>query len=136
MRELFPIKSTSELEKLTYQAKWQYFEKLVAFIFEENDYFTEIGVIFKLNGKHQIDVLAKKYDTVFAVECKKWRSKERASALRTAVKKHLERCDLYSIAKNKTVVPLIVTLLDDNIEEIDGVAVVPIMKLNAYLNGL
>src|SRR3989344_7464731 len=105
----FPINSISGLESLSHQAKWQYFEKLVAFIFEQNDYETRTGVIFKMSGKHQIDVLAAKYDAVFAVECKKWKNKERASALRSAVKKHLGRCDLYSIKENKTVTPLIVT---------------------------
>ena len=131
----FPIKSISELESLSHSAKWQYFEKLVAFIFEQNGYDVEAGVVIKTgNGKRQFDVIARKYGKIFAVECKKWRNKERVAALNSAVKKHLERCDLYSIARRETVTPLIVTLLDDDIEEIEGVAVVPIMKLNWFLN--
>lgn len=131
----FPVKSVSDLDKLSHSVKWQYFEKLVAFIFGENGFDVKAGVVFKAgDGKRQIDVLAKKYGTVFVVECKKWKNRERVSALSSAVKKHLERCDLYSIKENTTVVPLIVTLLDDDIEERDGVAIVPISKLNSFLN--
>lgn len=131
----FPIKTINDLDLISSSVKWQYFEKLVAFIFEQNGYDVEAGVVIKTgNGKRQFDVIARKYDNIFAVECKKWRSKESVSALESAVKKHLERCDLYSIARRETVTPLIVTLLDDDIEEIEGVAVVPVMKLNWFLN--
>jgi predicted AAA+ superfamily ATPase len=133
----FLIKSISDLEKLSHAAKWQYFEKLVAFVFEENEYHVDQGVVIKVaNGKRQIDVLARKFDKVFLVECKKWKNKERTSALNSAVKKHLERCDFYSVTKNRTATPIIVTLLDDDIEEKEGVAIVPIMKLNWFLNNL
>jgi hypothetical protein len=133
----FPIRSVSDLEKLSHAARWQHFEKLVAFIFEQNNYEVEQGVVVKAAGaKRQFDVIARNYGRIFAVECKKWRNRERISALRSAVRKHLERCDLYSIKENETVTPLIVTLLDDAVEDADGVAVVPVMKLNGFLNSL
>ncbi len=131
----FAIKSIADLEQLSHAVKWQYFERLVAWIFEQNNYDVKAGEIIKTgSGKRQIDVVASKYGRIFLVECKKWRHKERKDALNSAVRKHLERCDLYSIAKNKEVMPLIVTLLDDDIEEINGVAIVPITKLNWFLN--
>ena len=35
---MFQIRSSEELEELSFKVKWQYFEKLTAFIFSENNY--------------------------------------------------------------------------------------------------
>ncbi len=132
----FSIQSVSDLEELSYQVRWQYFEKLVAFIFSENGFDTKQNVVVKFDGtKRQFDVIARDSFRTFLVECKKWRSRrEQSSALKSAVRKHLERCALYSeLYGDKETVPLVVTLLDHDITEHDGVQVVPIMKLNMFL---
>ena len=36
--EAFEVKSVQDLEKLSFDVSWQYFEKLVAYIFEENGF--------------------------------------------------------------------------------------------------
>ena len=131
----FPIKSISDLETLSKQVCWQYFEKLVAFIFQENGFDVKQNVIVK-DGlrKRQFDVIAKRYGITYLVECKKWKSKQRVMSLKPAVKKHLERCGLYAEVYAEKVLPIIVTLMDDKIEEENGVPVVPIMKLNWFIN--
>jgi hypothetical protein len=131
----FPINSVKDLEKLSHAVKWQYFEKLVAWIFEQNDFDVKQGVVISTSaGRRQFDMIAKKYGTTWLVECKKWRGKtEKASALKSAVKKHLERCGLYAISNDERTVPIIVTLLDD-MTDCENVPIVPIMKLNWFLN--
>ncbi|MBS3051220.1 MAG: restriction endonuclease [Candidatus Aenigmarchaeota archaeon] len=131
----FPIKTIGNLQSISSAAKWQYFEKLVAFIFEENGFEAKQNVIVK-NPPHkrQFDVIAKRYGATYLVECKKWKSKkQRASALKSAVAKHLERCALYGTL-HKEGIPLIVTLLEEEISEHNGVMIVPIMKLNWFIN--
>jgi hypothetical protein len=140
----FPIKNVSELEQLSATVRWQYFEKLVAFIFEENGFDSKQNVIVKEPPhKRQFDVIAKRYSLTYLVECKKWKSRrEKTAALKSAVAKHLERCALYeaallekALAENKEKgIPLIVTLLEEDITEHEGVLIVPIMKLNWFLN--
>ena len=140
----FPIKTISELQSISSAMKWQYFEKLVAFIFEQNNFDAKQNVIVKdgYGIKRQFDVIAKRYDTTYLIECKKWKNrKQKESALRSAVAKHLERCALYAALLGKALaekhdpgVPLIVTLLEENITEHDGVVIVPIMKLNWFIN--
>ncbi|MBI3190150.1 restriction endonuclease [archaeon] len=132
----FSIKSISDLESISYQVKWQYFEKLVAWIFDQNGFCAEQNVVVKFGGqKRQFDVIAEKYDKIFLVECKKWKSsKQKLSALKSAVKKHAERCEMYSIKEGKEVYPVIVTLLEEDITDHDGVPIVPIMKLDWFLN--
>ena len=123
---LFPIKSASDLEKISASAKWQYFEKLVAFIFDQNGYEARQNVIAKGAGK------------TFLVECKKWKSrKEMASALKSAVRKHLDRCMLYSaLNRSETAVPLIVTLTESEILQHEDTFIVPITKLNWLINNI
>lgn len=130
----FPIKSIKDLENISSAAKWQYFEKLVAFIFGENGFDARQNVIINFPQKRQFDVIAKRYKVTYLVECKKWKSKkQRASALKGAVVKHLERCALYGTLHEEGV-PLIVTLLEEDITEHNGVMIVPIMKLNWLIN--
>lgn len=131
----FPIKSIHDLEKISYAAKWQFFEKLVAFIFGENGFDAKQNVIIKNESyKRQFDVIAKRFGVTYLVECKKWKSKrEKSSALKSAVAKHLERCTLYESMNSGEFRHLIVTLLE-SIESHDGVLIVPIMKLNWVIN--
>ncbi len=58
---MFEINSVSELESLSHKVKWQYFEKLVAFIFSENGFEVEQNVVVVKNkNKRQFDVIAKR----------------------------------------------------------------------------
>ncbi len=136
----FPIKSLSDMERLSHQVKWQYFEKLVAFIFEKNEFDAKQNVVVRtINGKRQFDVIASKYEKAYLVECKKWRGRtQKKASLESAVRKHLERCEAYELSnmagsQNK-IFPLIVTLLEDDIAEYENVPIVPVMKLDWFLN--
>lgn len=134
---MFQITSISDLEKLSHAAKWQYFEKLVAFIFDENGFEARQNVVVRTgSGKRQFDVVAKSFGSTFLVECKKWRSrKEKTAALKSAVIKHLERCSLYAeLNKKEHVIPLLVTLVDEDIAMHKDVPIVPIMKLDWLIN--
>ena len=130
----FPIKDIEDLQSISSAMKWQYFEKLVAFIFEQNGFDVRQNVVVKGFGtKRQFDVIAKHYDVTWLVECKKWKGKQRSLA--GATRKHLERCELYE-GLYGTANPLIVSLIDDDIISVDNVFVVPIMKLNWFINNL
>lgn len=135
----FPINSVSDLEKISNEARWQYFEKLVAFIFEENGFDTKQNIIVKDKlQKRQFDVIAKRYGKTYLVECKKWKSRrEKTAALKSAVKKHIERCGFYEeLNGNGKITALIVTLLEEEMTEHEGVPIIPIMKLNAWINNV
>ncbi len=116
--------------------KWQYFEKLVAFVFEKNNFETRQNVLIKFSeGKRQFDVIAERFDELFLIECKKWSGNRYKTAdLRKAVDNHLERCRLFSEKENKKAVPLIVTLLEEEINNQEGVPIVSIDKLNLFIN--
>jgi len=129
------IKNIEDLEKVSKDAIWQNFEKLVAFIFEENGYFTKINIVKSLNKKkRQYDVIAKKNALVFLVECKKWSgNRYRLSALKAAVKRHKERSDFYNEATKEQGTPIIVTLIEEDIKFYEEIPIIPIFKLNSFI---
>jgi len=129
---VFHINSVSDLDSISSKVKWQYFEKLVAFIFSENGFDVRQNTVIVKNGtKRQFDVIATRYGETYVVECKKWKGKSRVSGLKPAVKKHLGRCGFYGKCT-----PLVVVLADDNIAEINSVPIVPINRLNSFINNL
>ena len=132
---MFKINSLEDLENISKRMKWQYFEKLVAFIFEKNDFSVKQNVVLKFGKKkRQFDVIAERFNNVFLVECKKW-SKFSEASVKKAVKDHKERCILYSEGlKNKHALPIIVTLLEGDIKLHDSMPIIPIDKLNLFIN--
>src|SRR3989344_2171891 len=129
---MFRIGSLQELQNLSRQVKWQYFERLGGWIFEQNDFSVKINFVSK-KPKRQYDVIAEKFGKIFLVDCKKWKGgRYKSSQLKSAAEKHLERTGLFKSEKQK--LPLIVTLIDEDISEYSGVDIVPIDKLNTFLN--
>jgi hypothetical protein len=132
---MFKINSIDELNTITKRMKWQYFEKLVAFIFEKNDFSVRQNVVMKFpEGKRQFDVIAERFDKIFLVECKKWSGRHGISAIIKAVEEHMERCRLFSKKEKKSAIPILVTLFKEEINLQENVPIVPIDKLNLFLN--
>ena len=134
---MFEINSIEELEQLSFQVKWQYFEKLVAFIFEKNDFDVQQNVVITHNGdKRQYDVIAKKNDITYVVECKRWKSRASVvSAIKDAIDIHINRGKFYSeIHPEESVVPLLVMPLQGMPESHNEVYIVPLTSLNWFLN--
>ena len=130
--EFNEIKTIEDLDKISREVKWQNFEKLTAFIFEENRFKVKVNVVKVFDKKRrQYDVIAEKDNKIILIDCKKWSgNRYRLSALKKAVKLHKERCSFYS----KNAVPLIVTLVEEEIKFHDDMAIVPIGKLNSFIN--
>jgi hypothetical protein len=132
------IKSIDDLQRISKEVVWQNFEKLTAFIFEENDFLIKTNTVKTFNKKRrQYDIIAKKYKKTFLIECKKWSgNRYRLSALKTAIRQHKERTEFYQNLTKENAVPIMVTLIEEEIKLYDGVPIVPILKLNTYLNEL
>ena len=130
------IKNIEDLQKVSKEVAWQHFEELAAFVFEENNFQVEAGKVKTANKKRrQYDVIAKKNNRTFLVECKKWAgNRYRLSALKAAIEKHKERSEFYRILTNENVIPIIVTLIEEEIIFYEGIPIVPILKLNSFIN--
>ena len=136
MNEFEGIKTIEDLQKVSREAIWQDFERLAAFIFAENDFHVKTNTVKTSNKKRrQYDVIARKNSKTFLIECKKWSgNRYRLSALKTAVKKHKERCEFYRNLTDENPIPIIVTLIEEEILIFESVPIVPISRLNSFIN--
>ena len=132
------IKSNDDLQRVSNEVVWQNFEKLAAFIFEENNFSIKTNTVKTHNKKRrQYDIIAKKYNRTFLIECKKWSgNRYRLSALKTAIRQHKERTEFYENLTKENAVPIMVTLIEEEIKLYEGIPIVPISKLNSFINEL
>ena len=87
--------------------------------------------------RRQYDVIARKNDCNLLVECKRWSGgRYRLSALKRAVGQHRERVLFYESVMNAEGVPVIVTLIEEKIRVFEGVPLVPVHLLNAFIGEL
>jgi len=132
------IETDDDLQRISRKVVWQNFERLVAFILEKNEFLVQTNLVLVSNKRRrQFDVVAKKSQRTLLVECKKWAgNRYRLSALKSAIQKHKERSQIYMDSISEIAFPMIVTLIEEDLRIYDGVPIVPIQKLNSFLNEL
>ncbi|OPX65321.1 MULTISPECIES: restriction endonuclease [unclassified Methanoregula] len=132
------IGSIAELDAVAGGSRWQGFERLAAYIFGQHDFEVSVGTVINRNGKRrQYDVIARRDGRTLLAECKQWSGRRyRISALRHAVVQHRERAQFYETITREASIPLIVTLIDEDIRIIDSVPLVPVHRLNAFIGEL
>jgi hypothetical protein len=132
------IGSIGELEGVAEGSVWQHFERLTAFIFEQNGFRVSVGTVATRNRqRRQYDVIARKNGRTVLVECKRWsKNRYRLSALRKAIGQHRERAQFYGEITQEDAVPVMVTLIEEEIRIFEGVPLVPVQRLNAFIGEL
>jgi hypothetical protein len=137
-------------EEATKNLGWQDFEGVVSDAFEANGFRTLRNVRFSHRKKrHEVDVVALERPRLVAVDCKHWGLRAgKGSALKAASLAQLRRAMDLGIKAHEipgmniggwgeaTIVPCIVTLYEERIIESGGVLVVPLSKLNAFVEEL
>jgi len=125
----YPIEEVSEC------LDWRDFEGLVSQILLENGFEVEKNVILT-KPRMEIDVVGVKLNVVILIDCKHWKRMSN-SALIEIVKKQVNRVKRYaSKLTGVMVVPVIVTLHQEEIIFVNKVPIVPIMQLSSFLDEL
>ena len=132
------IQNLEDLAVVSEEVVWQNFERLAAFIFEKNNFKVRVNTVkTHQKTKRQYDVIAWKGNQTFLVECKKWAgNRYRLSAMKKAVEQHKERTTFYAAVTNEDAIPLLVTLIEEEIRVYAGVPIVPVQKLNGFVSEL
>ena len=132
------IQNLEDLAVVSEEVVWQHFERLAAFIFEKNNFKVRVNTVkTHQKTKRQYDVIAWKGNQTFLVECKKWAgNRYRLSAMKKAVEQHKERTTFYAAVTNEDAIPLLVTLIEEEIRVYAGVTIVPVQKLNGFVSEL
>jgi hypothetical protein len=132
------IKCTEDLTLVSNEVIWQNFERLTAFVFEKNNFLAVTNTVkTQKKRRRQYDVIAKTNNKTFLVECKKWAgNRSRLSALKRAIERHIERTEFYRHLTRENAIPIVVTLVEEEIRSYEGVPIVPILRLNSFINEL
>ncbi|MEM5883025.1 MAG: restriction endonuclease [Candidatus Aenigmatarchaeota archaeon] len=139
---------TKKLEEELEAFDWKNFEKVTQEIFEINGFKVRRNFRFKTKKRYEIDIIAIKDSFNFCVDCKRLgKGRYKKSEILKAIKKQEERSEelrkfLNSnfLAKESLEIksskfyPIIVTLFEEEIVKENETFVVPIWKLNSFLN--
>ena len=129
---LFAIKLGADVESVSEYLAWQDFESITGLILEEKDFDVTKNLILT-KPRMEIDVVGTKMDIALLIDCKHWKTMSN-SALDEIVKKQVERVKRYVADENMSALPVIVTLHQEEIQFIENVPIVPIMKLSSFLD--
>ena len=136
----FPIEDLSEV------LNWVQFEYLCMKIFEFNDFECKIHYCFRDAGKRfEIDILAYRNGLILAADVKHWSARQ---GKRSMLVKYAEKQDSrtgrlvqsekfrqdYNHIPVKSLIPLIITWYDENIQFHERIPIIPVYKLNNFLN--
>ena len=129
---LFAIKLGVDVESVSEYLTWQDFESMTGLILEKKDFDVTKNLILT-KPRMEIDVVGIKMDIALLIDCKHWKTMSK-SALNDIVKKQVERVKRYVSDENISALPVIVTLHQEEIQFIENVPIVPIMKLSSFLD--
>jgi hypothetical protein len=144
------MKAGVGIEELTKKLDWKDFEGLVAEVFSANGFRTFRNFRFSSKKRrYEVDVIALERPRAVVVDCKHWGIRVgKSSALRVAALAHLNRTVEFSWKLQEfpamnvqdwgevSAIPVMVTLYQERISENAGVLVVPLFKLNAFIDEL
>ena len=129
---LFAIKLGATIENVSEYLTWQDFESITGLILEEKDFDVTKNLILT-KPRIEIDVVGTKMDIALLIDCKHWKTMNK-SALDEIVKKQVKRVKRYVADENMSALPVIVTLHQEEIQFVENVPIVPIMKLSSFLD--
>ena len=129
---LFAIKLGADVESVSEYLTWQDFESITGLILEKKDFDVTKNLILT-KPRMEIDIVGTKMDIALLIDCKHWKTMSK-SALDEIVKKQVERVKRYVSDENMSALPVIVTLHQEEIQFIENVPIVPIMKLSSFLD--
>ena len=129
---LFAINLGATIEDVSEYLTWRDFESLTGLILEEKNFDVTKNLIMT-KPRIEIDVIGKKMGIALLIDCKHWKTMSK-SALDEIVKKQIERVKRYVADESMSALPVIVTLHQEEIQFVDNVPIVPIMKLSSFLD--
>lgn len=139
------------IEKILSRFDWPGFEAAVAEIFSANGFFVKRNFRFSTIRRYEIDIIATRAGKALCVDCKEWREgRSKKSGIKNAAEAQKERAEQLKIFVSKNPIaqnylrigtnvktkfmPMVVTLLEEDVKEVNGALVVPVWKLNSFLN--
>jgi len=139
----------ADFERICRLLSWQEFEDITVKSLEASGFSTVKHFAFRSGGyRREIDVVGVRDMLVICTDCKHWMKGLRGATAKEIVAKQVERVrNLASneLAKRKLgisarrtpfFIPVVVSLVEAGPRFIDGVPIVPVLKLNSFLSSI
>ncbi|BDQ31265.1 hypothetical protein NZOSNM25_001377 [Nitrosopumilus zosterae] len=121
------------IDEISISLDWKDFEGLTGEILSSKN-FAVIKNMILTKPRMEIDVIGIRLGIAILIDCKHWK-RYSSSALKTAVKKQIERTKHYvEKTPGGMAVPVIVTLYQDKVNFIENVPIVPIFQLTSFID--
>ncbi len=135
------------IESIVKDMTWQDFEGIVSEIFSANGFRTFRNFRFSSKKKrYEIDVVAVAPPRIMLTDCKHWSVRQgKSTGLRAAAEGQGRRAEEFASKmqefgmlgverwKRAAIIPVVVTLYQESVIESNGTFVVPVFKLNSYI---
>lgn len=117
---------------------WQEFEEYIRDVLSYHNFDVKFRKVFRTPERgYQIDAIGYRKDLCLCIDGKHYgQGRHRASSLRSEAKKHYYRCIEHEKLFGIKSIPVIVSLIDDNMTVEGGCIFVPIDLLNDFLLNL
>ncbi|MDA4122336.1 MAG: restriction endonuclease [Thaumarchaeota archaeon] len=131
------IRLGHDSQKVAALLEWNEFEDLCAKLFSSAGYRVKRNVVLTKPRK-QIDLLATSSLLSLSVDCKHYSTHVGYGTLARFAEEQVERTKLYKRKRDHAgpILPLILTLIEAGTTVVDGVPVVPILKLKSFLESV
>ncbi len=141
------LRDGNDLESIVKEMTWQDFEGIASEIFSANGFRTFRNFRFSSKKKrYEIDVVALAPPRIILADCKHWGIRQgKSSGLRAAAGAQRRRAEEFASKMQEfgnrgiegggraKIIPAVITLYQEAVIESGGAFVVPIFKLNAYI---
>jgi len=113
---------------------WKDFEQFTSELLTMFEYTTRVNIVLS-KPRAQLDVVGIKKDFAITIDCKHWKQSNKTT-LTIFAEKQIRRTMLWLQREKKITkaIPLIITLDNVFFKLINGVPIVPILKLKSFLN--
>jgi hypothetical protein len=132
-------RSGADLDLVAKSLAWDEFEDYCALAMSAAGYGVRRNVHLR-KPRRQIDIIAESGSLVLAVDCKHWRRGSGPASLVAQVQAQAERTRMYAkgagAPPGTRFLPVLVTMLDNQIRSVDGMPVVPIQALREFLSAV
>jgi Restriction endonuclease len=128
-----------DMEHIARSLAWKEFEDYCAMAISAAGYAVRRNVRLR-KPVRQIDIVAESGSLVLSIDCKHWKRGTGAAGLMVLASAQAERTKMYSMEMSKrgrdegrAFLPVLLTMLDNQVRVVEGVPVVPLQALRGFL---
>jgi len=126
----------ADLDRIAKSLKWDEFEHYCAMAVSAAGYSVKRNVRMR-KPTRQIDIVAESPTLVLSIDCKHWKRSAGEWGLAAPALAQVERTKMHAIAsktgKTKAYLPMLLTMVDNQVRVVEGVPIVPLQGLREFL---